>query len=90
MGPTSACQVDLIRNAVGAAASTVLFVVPTQVARGRPSRYAYGIGIAGFIIGLLLANYLIGTPMWWGAVCIIGVIALFLAGAYIKFRRLGA
>ena len=89
-GANVPCQVDLIRNAIGGAAATVLFAVPTQVARGRPSRYAYGIGIAGFILGLLMANYLIGTPPWWGAVCIIGVFALFLAGAYLKFRRLGA
>ena len=80
----------MIRNGIGAAASAALFVVPTQVARGRPSRYAYGIGIAGFIVGLLLANYLIGTPLWWGAVCVIGVFALFLAGAYLKFRRMGS
>ena len=89
-GANVSCQVDLIRNGIGAAGSTVLFVVPTQVARGRASRYAYGIGIAGFIIGLFLANYLVGTPLWWGGVCVIGVIALFLAGMYLKFRRLGS
>lgn len=89
-GANVECQVDLIRNGIGVAGSVALFVVPTQVARGKPSGYAYGIGVVAFVIGLLLANFAIGLPMYWAGITLICVFALFGAGAWLKFRRVGS
>ncbi len=89
-GANVECQVDLIRNGIGAAGSVALFVVPTRVARGRVGAFAYGIGVAAFIIGMLLANRLIGMPMWWSGVALICVGALFFAGLILKFRRVAS
>ena len=89
-GANVACNIDLVRNGVGVAGSLFLFVVPTRVRRGRASGYSVGIGMAAFILGLLLANALAGLPLWWAGIAFISVFALFGAGVYIKFRRFGS
>ncbi len=89
-GANVSCDIDLVRNGVGVAGSLFLFVVPTRVRRGRASGYSVGIGMAAFIMGLLLANALAGLPLWWAGIAFISVFALFGAGVYIKFRRFGS
>ena len=89
-GVNVGCQVNLIRNGVGVAGSLALFVAPTVVARGRASGYSVGIGTALFVVGLLLANLMIGLPQWWAGVALISVFALAGVGVFIKFRRFGS
>ena len=84
------CDVDLIRNAVGAGGSGLLFFAPTTVARGRASGYSSGIGLALALIGLMVAHLWVGLPIWWAGAGTVAVI--FLAGVqvYLKFRRVGS
>ena len=84
------CNVGLLRNGLGALASGGLFLVPTAVSRGRTSAYSAGIGLALCIIGLFLSHLMIGMPLWFAAVPVVGVIFLALAQGYLKFRRLGS
>ena len=84
------CNVDLIRNGIGAGASGLLFFGPTTVGRGRASGYSSGIGLALALIGLMVAHLWVGLPIWWAGAGVVAVI--FLAGAqlYLKFRRVGS
>ena len=84
------CNVDLIRNGIGAGGSGLLFFGPTTVGRGRASGYSSGIGLALSLIGLMVAHLWVGLPIWWAGAGIVAVI--FLAGAqlYLKFRRVGS
>ena len=84
------CNVGLLRNGLGALASGGLFLVPTAVSRGRTSAYSAGIGLALCIIGLFLGHLMIGMPLWFAAVPVVGVIFLALAQGYLKFRRVGS
>ena len=84
------CNVGLLRNGLGALVSGGLFLVPTAVSRGRTSAYSAGIGLALCIIGLFLGHLMIGMPLWFAAVPVVGVIFLALAQGYLKFRRLGS
>lgn len=88
-GANVECNVPWVRNGVGIGGSLFLFVVPTRVARGRPSGFSVGIGVAAFIIGLLLANALAGLPLEWAGMALISVFALFGVGVMLKFRRVG-
>ena len=88
-GANVECNVPWVCNGVGIGGSLFLFVVPTRVARGRPSGFSVGIGVAAFIIGLLLANALAGLPLEWAGMALISVFALFGVGVMLKFRRVG-
>ena len=84
------CDVNLIRNGIGAGGSGLLFFAPTAVARGRTSNFSSGIGVALALIGLMVAHLWVGLPQWWAGAGVAAVI--FLAGAqiYLKFRRVGS
>ena len=88
-GANVECNVPWVRNGVGIGGPLFLFVVPTRVARGRASGFSVGIGVAAFIIGLLLANALAGLPLEWAGMALISVFALFGLGVMLKFRRVG-
>ena len=84
------CDVDLIRNGIGAGGSGLLFFGPTMVSRGRASSYSSGIGLALALTGLMVAHLWVGLPLWWAGAGVVAVI--FLAGAqvYLKVRRIGS
>ena len=84
------CNTDLIKNGFGLMGSLVMFAAPTGIARGRPSGFSIGIGVALFIVGLLLANQLVGMPLWWGGIGIIALFGIAAIGIFVKLRRLRA
>ena len=84
------CNTGLIKNGIGLFGSLVMFAAPTGVARGRPSGFSIGIGLVLFIVGLLLANQLIGMPLWWGGIGIIALFGIAAVGIFVKLRRLRA
>ena len=84
------CNVGLLKNCFGLLGSLVMFAAPTGVARGRPSGFSIGIGLALFIVGLLLANQLVGMPLWWGGIGIISLFGIAAIGVLVKMRRLRA
>ena len=82
------CDVGLVRNGVGALGSLGMFAGATQVARGRANPFLIGIGVALFLIGLVLANELMGVPIYWAGIGFISVFMVALVAAAIKFQRL--
>ena len=82
------CDVGLARNGVGALGSLGMFAGATQVARGRANPFLIGIGVALFLIGLVLANELMGVPIYWAGIGFISVFMVALVSAAIKFQRL--
>ena len=82
------CDVGLVRNGVGVLGSLGMFACATQVARGRANPFLIGIGVALFLIGLVLANELMGVPIYWAGIGFISVFLVALVGAVVKFRRL--
>lgn len=84
------CDVDLIRNSIGAGAAGLLFFAPTGVRRGRASAYSSGIGLALAIVGLMVAHLWVGLPQWWAGAGV--AVLIFLAGAqvYLRMRRIGS
>ena len=82
-----ACQPDLVANGFCLLVSMGLFVVPTQVARGRPSGFAVGLGVALAIVGLLLSNLMAGLPLWWAGVAFCSVFLLAGVALLLKVRR---
>ena len=82
------CDVGLARNGVGALGSLGMFAGATQVARGRANPFLIGIGVALFLIGLVLANELMGVPIYWAGIGFISVFMVALVAAAIKFQRL--
>ena len=82
------CYVGLVRNGVGALGSLGMFAGATQVARGRANPFLIGIGVALFLIGLVLANELMGVPIYWAGIGFISVFMVALVAAAIKFQRL--
>jgi len=85
-----ACDVDLIRNSIGAGVAGLLFFAPTGVRRGRASAYSSGIGLALAIVGLMVAHLWVGLPQWWAGAGV--AVVIFLAGAqvYLRMRRIGS
>ena len=82
------CDVGLARNGVGVLGSLGMFAAATQVARGRSNPFLIGIGVALFLIGLVLANELMGVPIYWAGIGFISVFLVALVGAVVKFRKL--
>ena len=82
------CDVGLARNGVGVLGSLGMFAGATQVARGRANPFLIGIGVALFLIGLVLANELMGVPIYWAGIGFISVFIVALAAAVVKFRKL--
>ena len=82
------CDIGLARNGVGALGSLGMFAGATQVARGRANPFLIGIGVALFLIGLVLANELMGVPIYWAGIGFISVFLVALVAAAIKFQRL--
>ena len=82
------CDVGLARNGVGVLGSLGMFAGATQVARGRSNPFLIGIGVALFLIGLVLANELMGVPIYWAGIGFISVFLVALVGAVVKFRKL--
>ena len=82
------CDVGLARNGVGVLGSLGMFAAATQVARGRASPFLIGIGVVLFLIGLVLANELMGVPIYWAGIGFISVFLVALVGAVVKFRKL--
>ena len=89
-GANVACQVDLLKNGIAFAVALVAGSVPTIVARGRPSGFSLGIGLALGMATLLLMTTWIGLPLWMVGSALVMVIGLALVGGFIKFRRLRA
>ena len=82
------CDVGLVRNGVGVLGSLGMFACATQVARGRANPFLIGIGVALFLIGLVLANELMGVPIYWAGIGFISVFMVALAASVVKFRKL--
>ena len=82
------CDVGLARNGVGVLGSLGMFAGATQVARGRANPFLIGIGVALFLIGLVLANELMGVPIYWAGIGFISVFLVALVGFVVKFRQL--
>ena len=82
------CDVGLARNGVGVLGSLGMFAGATQVARGRANPFLIGIGVALFLIGLVLANELMGVPLYWAGIGFISIFLVALVGTVVKFRRL--
>ena len=82
------CDVGLARNGVGVLGSLGMFAGATQVARGRANPFLIGIGLALFLIGLVLANELMGVPLYWAGIGFISVFLVALVGFVVKFRQL--
>ena len=82
------CDVGLARNGVGVLGSLGMFACATQVARGRVNPFLIGIGVVLFLIGLVLANELMGVPLYWAGIGFISVFLVALVGIVVKFRRL--
>ena len=82
------CDVGLARNGVGVLGSLGMFAAATQVARGRSNPFLIGIGVALFLIGLVLANELMGVPLYWAGIGFISVFLVALVGTVVKFRKL--
>ena len=82
------CDVGLARNGVGVLGSLGMFAGATQVARGRANPFLIGIGVVLFLIGLVLANELMGVPIYWAGIGFISVFLVALVGAVVKFRKL--
>ena len=82
------CDVGLARNGVGVLGSLGMFAGATQVARGRANPLLIGIGVALFLIGLVLANELMGVPLYWAGIGFISVFLVALVGFVVKFRKL--
>ena len=82
------CDVGLARNGVGVLGSLGMLAGATQVARGRANPFLIGIGVALFLIGLVLANELMGVPIYWAGIGFISVFLVALAAAVVKFRKL--
>ena len=82
------CDVGLARNGVGVLGSLGMFAGATQVARGRANPFLIGIGVALFLIGLVLANELMGVPIYWAGIGFISVFMVALAASVVKFRKL--
>ena len=82
------CDVGLARNGVGVLGSLGMFACAAQVARGRTNSFLIGIGVALFLIGLVLANELMGVPLYWAGIGFIMVFMVALVAFVVKLRRL--
>ena len=82
------CDVGLARNGVGVLGSLGMFACAAQVARGRTNPFLVGIGVALFLIGMVLANELMGVPLYWAGIGLISVFMVALVSIVVKFRKL--
>ena len=82
------CDVGLARNGVGVLGSLGMFACAAQVARGRTNAFLVGIGVALFLIGLVLANELMGVPLYWAGIGFISVFMVALVAVVVKARKL--
>ena len=82
------CDVGLARNGVGVLGSLGMFACAAQVARGRVNPFLVGIGVALFLIGLVLANSLMGVPLYWAGIGLISIFLVAFVGFVVKFRKL--
>ena len=84
------CNMELATNGLALALALFLGITPTLVARGRPSGFSLGIGIALGLATLLLATMWVGLPLWMVGAALLAVLGLALIGAFIKLRKLRA
>ena len=84
------CNMELATNGLALALALFLGIAPTLAARGRPSGFSLGIGIALGLVTLLLATMWVGLPLWMVGAALLAVLGLALIGAFIKLRKLRA